>query len=65
MKSVTRVQFLDEAVCVSLQAYELEKNMNSSFLSPATGKYLGWLGSLALIRQPKKKNFELKPASLH
>ena len=46
MESVAQVQILDEAVCVSLHANALERDINPSFLSQAMGK----LGFLALVR---------------
>ena len=36
MDSATRVQIHDEAACISLCANALWKDMNQSFLSPAT-----------------------------
>ena len=38
MKSVTWVQILGEAVCISLRTDALEKCMNPSVLRPAMGK---------------------------
>ena len=40
MKSVTQIQFLDEAVCVSFHANVLRKGMNPSVLLQATDKQL-------------------------
>ena len=37
MESVTRVQTLDEAVCISLCANALRKGMNLSVLTPSYG----------------------------
>ena len=34
----TRVQILDEVVCIPLCAKTLRKNMNSTILTPAMGK---------------------------
>ena len=49
---VTRVQIVDEAVCISLCTNTLKKGMNSSALLSAVGKLKGRLGSLALVKQP-------------
>ncbi len=46
MDTVTRVQILDEVVCVSLHVNALRKGMNKSVLYPTLGKYqmVGWFG---------------------
>ena len=38
MESVTQVQILDEAVCVSFYANALNEVINTSILSPPIGK---------------------------
>ena len=48
MQSATRVQTLDEAVCISYST----KGMNLSILPEAMEKYWGRLGSLNLQSQP-------------
>ena len=67
MESVTRVQILDEAVCISLCANSLEKSMNPCVFSPAISKYQGTWDSSALVRQQvwKKENSKFKPAVLY
>ena len=39
MNPVTRVQNLDEAVCISYSADTFETGMNPSILTPAMSKY--------------------------
>ena len=52
MDTVTRVQTLDETVCISHSADTFGKGMNPVILPPAIGKYQGRLGSLILVKQP-------------
>ena len=64
MDSATQVQILDETDCISHSANTLGKGMNPIILP--MGKYLGTLGSSALVRQLvlEKENSELKPVKL-
>ena len=39
MSTVTRVQILDEAICISFHANDLEKGMNPFVLPSVMGKY--------------------------
>ena len=63
MDSGTRVQILDEAVCISHSANNLGKSLNPIILPPAVDKLLGRLGSLTLVGWPvlEKENSEFKP----
>ena len=66
MKSVTRVQILDEVAYVSHCANALEKCRNPSVLSPVMGKIVGQtrifnLGSTSSLG---KENSKFKPALL-
>ena len=51
MNFATKVQILNEAICISHSANTLEKGMNPTILPPAKGKYLGRLNSLILLWQ--------------
>ena len=57
--TVTRVQILDEAACISHYAKTLEKAKHSTILFPAMVR----LDSLSLVWQPLKENenSEFKP----
>ena len=67
MELVAQVQILDEAICVSLLANALGKDINPSVLLLAIAKWLGRLGSLALVMQAvkEKENSEFNSAVLH
>ena len=41
MNSVTRVQFLDKTICISLSANTLWKGVNPTILPPAMDKIVG------------------------
>ena len=51
MYPMSRVQIIDEAVCISLRANPLEKSMNLSPLFPGMGK--GRRGSLVCLGEGK------------
>ena len=48
---VTRIQFLDETICISIRANALGKGMNP-YVRPTMDKKPDRLGSSALVKQP-------------
>ena len=48
MDLATRVQILDEAVCISHSANILEKGMNPTILPPSMGNIVGQTGLFSL-----------------
>ena len=66
MNTATRIQILDETDCISHSTNTLGKGTNLIIQPPAMGKYLGRLGSSALVRQlvKEKENSEFKPVKL-
>ena len=66
MGTATRVQILDETVCILHKANTLKKGMNPVIPSPAISKSCGRQGSSALICQTveEKENYEFKHVKL-
>ncbi len=66
-ESVTEVQILKDIINVSICTNVLRNSMDVSVLSLAMDKYQRKLCSLALLRQPDKKNenSELKTPEFH
>ena len=62
MEAATRVQFLDEAVCISYSTNTIGKGINPIILPPAMGKLKDRLGSLTLVWQlvKEKENSDIK-----
>ena len=52
MDTVTQIQTLDETFCTLHISNIFGKNMHTTILSPAIGKFQGRLGSLTLLLQP-------------
>ena len=51
MNMATRVQILDQAVCISHSTDSLEKGMHPTILYPAINKSKSRVGSLTLVLQ--------------
>ena len=66
MDTATRVQILEETVCILQSTDTLRKVMYPPILPPAKGKKQSRLGYLAFVRQPVKEteNSESKPVKL-
>ena len=67
MDMVTRVQTLNEAVCISHGTNTLIKGMRLNILSPGMGKQKVILGPLTFVGQlvKEKENFEFKFVKFH
>ena len=59
MDTVTRVQIMDEAVCISHSANTFGKGMNPTILSSAIGKYKGSSLVWQLVLEKKNSKFKL------
>ena len=66
MGLATRIEILDEAVCILLRDNALGKGMNPFFLPPTRGKELSLLVFQDLVRQPgqEKENFQFNKVLL-
>ena len=67
MDTASRVQILEDAVCILHIANTRGKSINPTIIPPSMGRYWGKLNSLTLSWQPveEKESCQFKPVKLH